>query len=279
MGLLEDAIREHLELKRRHGANADEVARAERDALGPPGRPTPLEDAAAAHAAETTRSATEAPEPFDLDEDEIDERAAFADDELEEPAAVAETELDEPVAVADDELFEADEPARLYEPEPLEDESELFAEEEPPLETLPGEQPAPEYELETETETETEAEAEAEVGFAEPEAGVPPVPPEAAPDAPTRIAAAPALEAEPSPEEMPTEPPGGAVAASAFDFPPAEPAEPAEPLEGEEPPREAEGEEKGEDVLEETPDFLQETPEHDRLWFEQKPPRDFDFGS
>lgn len=33
----------------------------------------------------------------------------------------------------------------------------------------------------------------------------------------------------------------------------------------------------GEDVLEETPDFLQETPEHDRLWFEQRPPRDFDF--
>jgi len=32
-----------------------------------------------------------------------------------------------------------------------------------------------------------------------------------------------------------------------------------------------------EDVLEETPDFLQETPEHDRLWFEQKPPKDFDF--
>jgi hypothetical protein len=31
------------------------------------------------------------------------------------------------------------------------------------------------------------------------------------------------------------------------------------------------------DVLGKTPDFLQETPEHDRLWFEQKPPRDFDF--
>ena len=31
------------------------------------------------------------------------------------------------------------------------------------------------------------------------------------------------------------------------------------------------------DELEETPDFLQETPEHDRLWFEQKPPKDFDF--
>jgi hypothetical protein len=36
-------------------------------------------------------------------------------------------------------------------------------------------------------------------------------------------------------------------------------------------------EEEGEDLLEETPEFLQETPEHDRLWFEQKPPRDFDF--
>ena len=46
----------------------------------------------------------------------------------------------------------------------------------------------------------------------------------------------------------------------------AAPPEPGEPgTEGE-----------GEDVLEETPDFLQETPEHDRLWFEQKPPRDFD---
>jgi hypothetical protein len=32
-----------------------------------------------------------------------------------------------------------------------------------------------------------------------------------------------------------------------------------------------------EDVLEETPEFLQDTPESDRLWFEQKPPKDFDF--
>jgi hypothetical protein len=32
-----------------------------------------------------------------------------------------------------------------------------------------------------------------------------------------------------------------------------------------------------EDVLEETPEFLEETPEQDRLWFEQRPPKDFDF--
>ena len=31
------------------------------------------------------------------------------------------------------------------------------------------------------------------------------------------------------------------------------------------------------DELEDTPEFLQETPEHDRLWFEQKPPKDFNF--
>jgi len=35
--------------------------------------------------------------------------------------------------------------------------------------------------------------------------------------------------------------------------------------------------EPGEDVLEETPDFLRDTPEQERLWFEQRPPRDFDF--
>ena len=50
--------------------------------------------------------------------------------------------------------------------------------------------------------------------------------------------------------------------------------EPEDLGQGEEPARPVD-----EDVLEETPDFLQETPEHDRLWFEQKPPRDFDFDS
>jgi hypothetical protein len=45
-----------------------------------------------------------------------------------------------------------------------------------------------------------------------------------------------------------------------------------------EPAAEPEPAERGEhDELEDTPEFLQETPEHDRLWFEQKPPKDFDF--
>ena len=39
MGLLDDAIREHLELKRRHGADPQEVARQEDEALGAIGEP------------------------------------------------------------------------------------------------------------------------------------------------------------------------------------------------------------------------------------------------
>jgi hypothetical protein len=31
------------------------------------------------------------------------------------------------------------------------------------------------------------------------------------------------------------------------------------------------------DVLEQTPEFLADSPDHDRLWFEQSGPRDFDF--
>ena len=58
--------------------------------------------------------------------------------------------------------------------------------------------------------------------------------------------------------------------------------EAADNIDEEESPAPIEEQESGEDaaeedVLEETPDFLQDSPEHDRLWFEQKPPKDFDF--
>src|SRR2546429_2510105 len=48
MGLLDDAIREHLDLKRRRGADPTEIERAEREALGPVrrGPEMPAEDAA-----------------------------------------------------------------------------------------------------------------------------------------------------------------------------------------------------------------------------------------
>jgi hypothetical protein len=42
MGVLDDAIREHLELKRRHGASDEEVAQEEAEALGPARRDFPV---------------------------------------------------------------------------------------------------------------------------------------------------------------------------------------------------------------------------------------------
>jgi hypothetical protein len=74
--------------------------------------------------------------------------------------------------------------------------------------------------------------------------------------------APPPVHHEPGPDEPPA--PARPAGAEPIDREPAPPAPPADTN-------------ADEDVLEETPDFLQETPEHDRLWFEQKPPRDFDF--
>jgi hypothetical protein len=61
MGLLDDAIREHLDLKRRRGADADEVARQENEALGPPqaGQFAPTDDDLADEPAGEEPDATE----------------------------------------------------------------------------------------------------------------------------------------------------------------------------------------------------------------------------
>ena len=165
MGLLDDAIKEHLELKRKRGADAEEVARLEQEALGPP------------------------------------QRGEFAG----APAQPAEPDAE----VAD-----------------------------APLPDPPEESVAPEPVPEPEPQRRPEADPEPE---------------------PSDRAAAAWLEDEPEPMEEPEEVPEGEPVI--LDQPTVEYAAPAP---------------EGEDVLEETPDFLQETPEHDRLWFEQKPPRDFD---
>jgi hypothetical protein len=185
MGLLDDAIREHLELKRRHGANPDDVARQEQEALGPsrrgefaqPGQPQPE---AAAEAVEAAQAA-EAGEP-------AEEEAAAPPYQVEPGEAMTRP------------LPAAEEPPAIDEEPPA-------ATEEPPA--------APEEPADEEAEPPTER-------------------------------AAPGYDEDPWLEDEPDESP-----------------RPDEP--------------SGEDVLEETPEFLQETPEHDRLWFEQKPPRHFDW--
>ena len=197
MGLLDDAIKEHLELKRRHGADPGEVARLEHEALGPARRdPAPAA---------------------------VDEPVAAA------PAAAP---------VADDDLFIDD--AREHDEVPAEERLE-----------------APIHHIEREREPEPEPEP-APVAR---EAPAPAPEPPAEVEQPTRQFSLEEVEAATAPPEAPAEP-----------APPAQPhAPPAEDVVP------ADDEPDGEDVLEETPEFLQETPEHDRLWFEQKPPRDFDF--
>jgi hypothetical protein len=163
MGLLDDAIREHLELKRRRGADPDEVARQEDEALGDP------------------RS------------------GEFARPEAEAPGVAQEHE---PGVAEEHEPGVAEEPPPAPEPEPVAgpqepDRDEPWLQEDERVDPPAG-QPTAEF-----------------------------TPPDVEPE--TEVV---------RPDDEPA---------------------------------------ADEDVLEETPDFLQETPEHDRLWFEQKPPRDFDF--
>jgi hypothetical protein len=93
-------------------------------------------------------------------------------------------------------------------------------------------------------------------------------------EAPRDAESEPAAEIEPEPE------PEIDQSAEADEEPESEEYEtPSEAAEESVPVAEAEPESSHheEDVLEETPDFLEETPEDDQLWFEQKPPKDFDF--
>jgi hypothetical protein len=213
MGLLDDAIREHLELKRRHGAATEEVRRLEHEALSPVRR----------------RGEPPIPEPA---EDEVgDDERPLADDDpsVDEPAADAGIPLDQPVMP---------EPAG-YEPEP-----EQFP---------PGDEPAA---------VPAQEAGPAAVPVREPDDGEPEgKEPEADGVDEDELWLDESDEHAP-PDDL-LEPPGQETSAfSAADVAEATGEAPA--------PRE-------EDVLEETPEFLQETPEHDRLWFEQRPPRRFDF--
>ena len=129
---------------------------------------------------------------------------------------------------------------------------------------------------------------------AEPETLEPP-PPRAASrqeEQPTQHMSIPDFDAEDESEEPPpaATPPPHPASPSTPEEPPAATRRPADHAGGETVEYEVEEEfasdeqhppgdkeQKDEDVLEETPEFLQDTPDHDRLWFEQRPPKDFDF--
>jgi hypothetical protein len=192
MGLLDDAIREHLELKRRRGADPGEVAREQREALDTIDGRAPAEDAATAQDASGPPAVSGAP----LVDQVVDGQSAPAeggDGSAGVPADPVKAALPaEPGGGAG-----AGETAEL-------DMSSVLGEE---VEHARAEDPPP----------------------------------------------APADAGESAGESLEWEMPADTAV------------------------REAAAEESEEDVLEETPDFLRDTPEQDRLWFEQRPPRDFDF--
>src|ERR1700749_2303127 len=87
MSILDDAIREHLELKRAHGADEGEVKRLEDEAFGPPQRPDevdPFAEAPTEFLAQPGEIAAGAPEI--ADEAERDGRRPNITDLQESPA-------------------------------------------------------------------------------------------------------------------------------------------------------------------------------------------------
>jgi hypothetical protein len=248
MGILDEAIREHLELKRQHGAADNELQQLEDEAFGPPARPgeTTLAEAPAADEAPTTLQPAEGEAPGE-----------------EPPEPEPPSEPSEP----------------LPEPEPAETSSvRAETEEHPPPEGAVEPEPAPVPEPEPMPEADATAVADQPTelydvdGGEASDTGTEPVEDEFFSEQSLSDELDQALDA---PEAAPE--PGGSEQGVAPDLDEPPDLGDEEPAAEEPLPEEGEDGEDGEDVLEETPEFLQDSPEHDRLWFEQKPPKDFDF--
>jgi hypothetical protein len=281
MGILDEAIKEHLELKRQHGAGESELKQLEDEAFGaaerPGGEASPPDPLAEAPTEFMTQPEAEAPK-----------------EEPAEPAAESPAPPEEPPSrpapraeIAD--LQEA--PAEEHEipSGPSTEEREAIAE-----------QPTEMYDLEEELAS-SQAEAPSEEDLVQEEIDEPrlaPVDPlaglEDAEDDGGEVEVSAPAEAEEEHDEdddfwdekrlsdeldqaleAPSE--AGDEEEVFFEGPAEAGAEPEPEVEEQPPVPGEEARHDEEDVLEETPDFLEETPEDDQLWFEQKPPKDFDF--
>jgi len=350
MGILDDAIREHLELRRKHGASEAEISKKETEALSPARREAPV-------------ALAEEP-PSDEKAWEADHEAGASDQEVvltDEPGYV-EADVDRTAHLADEPTYAEAEPLAApteLDAGPAGDQSDPFVERiapvEPPSEDVvmidhvapvePPEGLEPSLAV-SEDPFEPEglpADDSADLDGPGSEAGIPetaddeprprlrvafggafsrradvqsstPLPPPSTHDFERIEPVAgdvhqadelvePTIHFEPGPDE-----PEAALKLEPYADPASEADPQAEPSQFAEPEPEPEpdggyepadetliqerpllapkpsssldapqGDEPDDDMLEDTPDFLQETPEHDRLWFEQKPPRDFDF--
>lgn len=310
MGILDEAIREHLELKRQHGAEESEIAGLEAEAFGPADRPDSGEDEtrvispgssvtapagegdqldkvfeatrAAEAAGQEGPAGAEAGDPAGPSAEAAPVEVASAEPSAEAPAPSAPAEEDRPEPEAAAPASPAEVPAPPAEPESEEASSAPAPEEGDAGDLLEAERhhlashPTEHYDVDAAIAEEDEIDLLSESSLSDEL--------DRALDGPAPAAESAAAAAEPAP--APAEP-----EAEVAEEP--ETADEPEPeVEGEsESEDESEGEDDAEgdaeagadffdqeDPLEGTPDFLEETPEHDRLWFEQKEPKDFDFG-
>ncbi len=291
MGILDEAIREHLELKRQHGADDSELKQLEDQAFGPPGRPgdgeeapDPLAEAPTEFMAQPGAVEDEAKEPARRETPSIaDLQEAPPSLSEEDSPGTEEPAVEEHPAMEHEAVTEPPEPEESSEPEepagPSTEERHAIAEQPTEMFDVEQELAASDPPNPTDEELIEEEIAEPRLAPTDPLAGL-----EEAEEGEVSIEGpAPvddeddefwderrlsdeldqALEAPPEPEPEPEPAPSEEPEAH-------EPAEEPAPSEGQ-------AEHGDEDVLEETPDFLEETPEDDQLWFEQKPPKDFDF--
>jgi hypothetical protein len=271
MSILDDAIREHLELKRAHGADESEVKKLEDEAFGPPQRP-------------------DEPDPF---AEAPTEFMAAPDGPVEEAAGEAGGRRAPNIA----DLQEAPEAPRPPEPAPAGEADGPAEEERPAMEHEAiadsghsteerhaiASQPTEMFDVESQfDEAPAGAPAPADEDLVDAELSEPSIAPPVDEDEPVdefdeffseqRLSDElnQALEAplrdEPAAEEQPGE----------FEIAEDEEVGEADEDGDDEPP--AADTRPHEDVLEDTPEFLEESPEDDDLWFEQKPPKDIDFG-
>lgn len=296
MSILDDAIREHLELKRAHGADESELKRLEDEAFGPPGRPDepdPLAEAPTEFMATPEGEAAQAEDSggrriniADLQEPPPADAAPAAP--AEDAAQAAPPAEEEPPALEHELVADLEVAAEPESEEPAVAEAGPSTEERHAIADQPTEFFDVEAEMGTEDAPPVEAPSPSDEEIVEAELAEPPLAPvEPATEIHASRAEAPVEDAadEEEDDDFWSEQRLSDELDQALEAPLAEEDEAPEP-DAEEPSEEHEQPQAQvdydpdtghEDVLEDTPDFLEDAPEDDELWFEQKPPKDFDF--
>jgi hypothetical protein len=319
MGILDEAIREHLELKRQHGAADSELKQLEDEAFGQaerPGGETIADSLAEAPTKFMTQPETEEgegrrePSIADLQEPpppaepapeapSEEEQPAMEHDLLAEapdtaqaaPKPVPEAEIEAPGHTTEERQAIAEQPTEMFDvaeelgAPPAPSDEEIVEEEiaEPRLAptdplagleeteeaeaTVQGPAPADDEDFEDEDDAfwnEQRLSDELDQALEAPR--------EETSELDTDLA-----DVEPEPETAPDQHHEEPETEDAYDDEDLEPESDELPAPVAETGHEPEGAHHEDDVLEETPDFLEEAPEDDQLWFEQKPPKDFDF--